>query len=310
MIRVIIGFLALFHGLHASADSCPSLKKISGSENWHFCTWSGMTNCGDGCCCKNGYEYSELHEECVKLPGGKCCFGSPTSTHFRGDLRPGVTIRSLDGCTSWTCDGDSGLMHQKREVVLNANQEDLCKADSEEPECEDGFTKMRGFGWVGTLEFPTGRVDVTRKACADACNADGNCLAYTAEGMCMSTQMEETFANSVDRARWHQEFTEAGFGDRAFAGINYCVKDGSTIGTGPNSCDWKHRIPEFTNYLSKEDCAMACSAYSRCKAIYVWAKNPFTTEPLCVGFSEQCSKGKYLSSSCPDNAWCGFNVVH
>lgn len=303
MMKFLIAYFTLVPLFFASSTSCPSLKKISGSENWHFCSWSGMTNCGDGCCCQNGYEYK--NGACVKFAtGGKCCFFPANSISFRGDLRPGATIRALDGCTSWTC-GSNGLLRKEREAVLNANQEDLCKA---EPQCEDGFTKKRGYGWVGALEFPIGRVDVTRKACADACNADGNCLAYTAEGMCMSTQMEETFADSTDREIWQSQALDMGVEDKLFTGINYCVKDGSTIGTGPNSCDWKDYIREFTNNLSKEECAWACSVHNRCQAIYMWVKNPFTTKPLCVGFSQACT-GKYLSSSCPDDAWCGFNVV-
>jgi hypothetical protein len=36
-------------------------------------------------------------------------------------------------------------------------------------------------------------------------------------------------------------------------------------------------------------------------------KNPYKSTPLCVGFSQQCS-GQSVSTSCPDDAWCGYNV--
>eukprot|EP00493_Phyllostaurus_siculus_P005032 UN05060 len=89
-----------------------------------------MTYCGNGCCCEDGYEYEDGN--CVGmgsdeanqngawggLPGiltmsysvaKKCCWNK-NSAVFIGDMRTGHTVRSVDGCTSWTC--QNGVMQE------------------------------------------------------------------------------------------------------------------------------------------------------------------------------------------------------
>jgi hypothetical protein len=79
------------------------------------------------------------------------------------------------------------------------------------------------------------------------------------------------------------------------------------VGTGINSCKWEHQIREFTSFVPKEECAFACAENAECKAFYTFVKNPFSRNPLCVGFSQACTRK--FSSPCPDNAWCGYNVI-
>jgi hypothetical protein len=89
--------------------------------------------------------------------------------------------------------------------------------------------------------------------------------------------------------------------------ITFDDNKAAIISTGPNSCDWSHQIPELHKYLPLEECALECAKHSQCKAFYLWVKNPYKSKPLCLGFSQQCS-GNLVSSSCPDNAWCGYNI--
>jgi len=318
MIKLLI--LAMTQLSLLQASSCRSMKKISGSENWISC-WAhpNMDNCGDGCCCVNGYEYK--NGWCL-WSGGKCCLNQE-KINFDGDVRHGGTIRALDGCMEFEC--YHGVLLDKRAVHLDSNKKDVCdgvsisSADTREPECETGYTKVLGYPWVNDHKYPSGRADMTRKECADACSADGNCIAYTATGMCMATQVRETFADALTRALFVQKTTEAGI-PGAWAGINYCVKDRTTIPTGANSCDWSHQIPRLTNYVSLDVCARQCADDAECRAFYLYKKNPFSKKPLCVGFSQECAGVKLgaprhapyradLAEPCRDNEWCGYVVI-
>lgn len=314
MIKLLLLALSQVSVLQAAYGSCTSLKKIPGSENWHFqCgVWMQMTNCGNGCCCNDGWEYKD--GSCKGVGGwkgnvhfvAKCCWNKYSV--FPGDLRHGKTVRELDGCTEWTC--VNGVMRRKSVAQFNSHRIDVCK---KEPDCEEGFTKLKGYPLANAHKYPPERVDVTRKACADACKADDNCIAYTAKGMCMATQLSKTFADSflLQKMSIASLVMPPSLSSNAFISINYCVKDGTIIATGANSCEWSTQIPKFTNFLSLEKCALKCAEHLQCRAIYLWKKNPFSSKPLCVGFSRQCSLGSISarSSSCRGDHWCGYDVI-
>lgn len=319
MISLLILAITQVSLLQASLGSCRSLKKISGSQNWISCFHSHMTNVGDGCGCKNGYEY---RNGWCRWSGGLCCFNQG-SIAFVGDVSHGKSIRFLDGCVEFKC--DNGHMNMKRLVHRDSENNDVCDgvsaisiANTRNPECEKGYTKVLGYPWANDHKYPSGRADMTKKECADACNADHKCIAYTATGMCMATQERKTFADMETREKLNRLSAEHGF--PVWVGINYCVKDRTTIATGANSCDWKHQIPRLTNYVSLDVCARQCADDAECKAFYLYKKNPFSKKPLCVGFSQTCTGQLFgaprhapfrtdLAEPCRDNEWCGYNVI-
>jgi hypothetical protein len=312
MIKFLLLALSQVSVLHAAFGSCPSLKKISGSEDWWSCWHYQMRNCENGCCCEDGYEYKK--NGCKGMGNGKgksnsdkfngaegylevgydfaakCCWNKH-SLIFPGDMRDGQVVRSVDGCTEWTC--VDGVMKKSRKVIRNPSGIDLCK---QEPDCEEGYTKVKGYPWVNIHEYTPEAVAVSRKACANGCKADDNCIAYTAKGVCMPTQAGQTFSDLRTR-------------EPEFLGINYCVKDKTTVATGPNSCEWKHQIPGMTTIGSLEDCARECAENTQCKGFYLWVKNQITPKPLCVGFSQPCTGSASTSSTCADNQWCGYNLI-
>lgn len=312
MIKFLILALSHIHVLHAAFGSCPSLKKISGSEDWLSC-WAHqhMRNCGNGCCCEDGYEYKngeckgmgkldseasrnngvpDFLEVSYSPPPAKCCWNKH-SLIFPGDMRDGQVVRSVDGCTEWTC--VDGVMKKSNKVIRHPSGIDLCK---QEPGCEEGYTKVKGYPWVNTHVYNPKAVAVTRRACAIGCKADDNCIAYTAKGVCMPTQAGQTFSDLRIR-------------EPEYVGINYCVKDKTIAATGPNSCEWKHQIPGMLTTGSLEDCARECAENTKCKGFYLWVKNTFTRKPLCVGFSQPCTGSTSTSSTCADNQWCGYNLI-
>lgn len=195
-----------------------------------------MTPCGNGCCCEDGYEYkdgacvgmgsSEVNQNPNKPWGGfpgfltvaydfapKCCWNK-NSAVFIGDMRTGHTVRSVDGCTSWTC--ENGVMQETKNLIpidLGMFIDNLCATPERERDCEEGYTKRKGHPYAieEHEDSPIYYNDhTTRGICADMCTSDSDCIAYTANGFCMLMHSGQIFAH----LRHEQGL-----------GINYCVKD-------------------------------------------------------------------------------------
>jgi len=192
-----------------------------------------MRNCGDGCCCEDGYQYkdqlcqgmaghSENNSGFNGIPGflevqslgeaEKCCWNE-NSAVFIGDMRPGHVVQSIDGCTSWTC--VNGVMQKTDNfipIIAGKFMNSLCEAPDRERDCEEGYTKRNGHPYAKEEHerSPAHNDMQTREKCADLCTSDSDCIAYTANGVCMLM---------------HYGQVSASLGPEEDLGINYCVKD-------------------------------------------------------------------------------------